>query len=70
MPMYEYRCRACRHEFETYVSGASTVVTCPACAAQEVTRTLSVFGLRSSGPVMSTAPTAGGGCCGGGCGCH
>jgi hypothetical protein len=46
-------------------------VACPTCASANVTRKLSVFGLRSDGgSIASTVPAGGGGCCGGGCGCH
>jgi len=69
VPIYEYRCRGCEHEFEKYVHGPSTKVACPTCQSGDVTRKLSVFGLKSDGGFMA-APTTGGGCCGGGCGCH
>jgi putative FmdB family regulatory protein len=70
MPIYEYRCRGCGQDFEKYVHAATTAVSCPGCASAQVTRKLSVFGLKSdSGPVASTLPS-GGGCCGGGCSCH
>ena len=71
MPIYEYRCRDCAHEFEQYVPSAATAVACPSCATSRVTRKLSVFSLKGeSSPVASTMPSGGGGCCGGGCGCH
>jgi putative FmdB family regulatory protein len=70
MPIYEYRCRECGGEFEKYVAGAGTAVACPGCASGNVMRKLSVFGLKASGPVMSSMPSGGGSCCGGGCGCH
>jgi len=70
VPIYEYRCRGCGHDFEKYVHGATSTVSCPACASGQVTRKLSVFGLKSdSGAVASSLPS-GGGCCGGGCSCH
>ena len=72
MPIYEYRCRGCHKDFEKYVPGASTKVACPECASGDITRKLSVFGLKSDGGVVaSSMPGGGGGCCGGGgCGCH
>ncbi|HEU5323195.1 MAG TPA: zinc ribbon domain-containing protein [Methylomirabilota bacterium] len=72
MPIYEYRCRACGKDFEKYVPGPSAAVACPACAGGDITRKLSVFGLRSDAPVAAATPGAGmtGGCCGGGCRCH
>jgi putative FmdB family regulatory protein len=72
MPIYEYRCRGCGKDFEKYVPAAGTAVACPACDAGDVTRKLSVFGLRSDSAFASASGgmTSGGGCCGGGCGCH
>lgn len=72
MPIYEYRCRGCGNDFEKYVAAPSTAVACPACASADITRKLSVFGLgagTSPSPVASSMGS-GGGCCGGGCGCH
>ena len=69
MPVYEYRCTACGHDFERYVPSGGTAVGCPTCQSPDVTRKLSVVALRAGGPAGSTAP-AGGGCCGGGCRCH
>ncbi|MBI4637573.1 MAG: zinc ribbon domain-containing protein [Candidatus Rokubacteria bacterium] len=70
MPIYEYRCRACGREFETYVATAATAVACPHCDGVEVTRTLSVFGLKTDGAFLPSAAAGSGGCCGGGCACH
>jgi putative FmdB family regulatory protein len=72
MPIYEYRCRRCSGDFEKYVPAAATKVACPACGSGDITRKLSVFGLKSdAGPVASSMPSGGGACCGGGgCGCH
>ena len=70
MPIYEYRCAGCGEAFEKFVQG-QTAVACPRCESPQVTRLLSLVGVRS-GSVMSTVGGAGGGggCCGGGCGCH
>ena len=71
MPIYEYRCRGCGGDFEKYVHTTGTAVACPACASDNVMKKLSVFGLRSDGPVASMPMGGGGGgCCGGGCSCH
>jgi putative FmdB family regulatory protein len=71
MPIYEYRCRGCSTDFEKYVAGTSPAVACPSCASADITRKLSVFGLKSDGGFASSVPAGGGGCCGGGgCGCH
>ena len=43
MPLYEYRCRACRHQFEVLVRAGSTP-SCPSCQAADLERLLSVPG--------------------------
>jgi putative FmdB family regulatory protein len=73
MPVYEYRCRSCEKDFEKYLPRTSATVSCPSCDGTEVMRKLSVFGMKTDGslaPSGTAAMTGGGGCCGGGCGCH
>lgn len=42
MPIYEYACRDCTHEFEALVR-TGTVPACPACGSVELEKQLSVF---------------------------
>ena len=45
MPTYEYRCRACDHEFERFQKISSTPVrTCPECKKRRVQRLISTGG--------------------------
>jgi putative FmdB family regulatory protein len=46
MPIYDFRCRACGHEFEALVPVLGTAA-CPACSAADVERLVSAFGVRS-----------------------
>jgi putative FmdB family regulatory protein len=48
MPIYEYRCRACAHEFEALVRSGDTP-GCPRCAATDLERLLSLFAVDSEG---------------------
>jgi len=42
MPIFEYSCRACGHEFETLVRNAETPA-CARCASPALDKKLSVF---------------------------
>lgn len=44
MPIFEYMCQQCGVEFEKLVFG-NQKVTCPHCAAGEVKKKFSVFGM-------------------------
>lgn len=44
MPIFEYTCEKCGNEFEKLVFG-NQHVTCPRCAAPEVRKRFSVFGM-------------------------
>jgi len=47
MPLYEYRCLGCGHQFELLVLKASQPVGCPSCASDSVERMLSLFAVSS-----------------------
>ena len=64
VPIYEYVCMKCEHQFEELVRDAEPTV-CPACAAQKVVRKYSSFAT-IGGPGKSCGSCAGGNC--GGCG--
>ena len=49
MPIYEYSCRACRHEFEAVVLPTGSPPACPACAGADLERLLSAFAVSSEG---------------------
>jgi putative FmdB family regulatory protein len=72
MPLYEYRCRTCDDVFEVRrpMSESNAPAECPSGHGETV-RLLSMFasaGASPSAPSAAQTP-AGGGCCGGGCGC-
>jgi putative FmdB family regulatory protein len=79
MPLYEYRCLECQHEFEALVpAGRADQATCPECGVQDVRRLLSMFAAPRAGQVGGwdvagravggDGASAPGGCCGGACG--
>ena len=47
MPIFEYQCRGCGHEFELLVL-RDTVPACPSCKAQDLERLLSGFAVNSA----------------------
>lgn len=52
MPIYEYRCKSCDHEFEQLVrAGQDEPDTCPECTEEAITRLISNtnFKLKGSG---------------------
>jgi putative FmdB family regulatory protein len=61
MPLFEYACRACGHEFE-YLTRADRTPTCPSCAGAELEKKLSVFAVSSNTPSASPAAASGAGC--------
>ncbi len=50
MPIYEYQCRTCGHEFETMqkVSDAPEIL-CPSCGKPELSKLVSAAGFRLKG---------------------
>ena len=75
MPMFEYRCTRCGHEFEELVFGDATP-PCPACHAEATEKLISRPCLHSEGRGdFPAAPSSSGGgcagCSGGNCAsCH
>jgi putative FmdB family regulatory protein len=48
MPLFEYSCRTCDHQFEALVRGSDTP-TCPSCHGSALQRRQSVFAARTAG---------------------
>jgi putative FmdB family regulatory protein len=46
MPLYEFECRGCGHQFEALVRDTS-LPSCPACQGQDLERLLSMFAVSS-----------------------
>jgi len=57
MPIYEYKCQACSHQFELLVRSGTTPA-CPACGAEQLERLISLPAINSEsthGQAMSAA---------------
>jgi putative FmdB family regulatory protein len=55
MPIYEYACRGCGHEFEALVR-TGTEPACPSCRSTELERLLSVFATAGAQPERAPMP--------------
>jgi putative FmdB family regulatory protein len=49
MPIFDYRCIRCSHEFELLVLRTSPVPACPSCDSQDLEQLLSGFAVSSEG---------------------
>ncbi len=70
MPIYEYECRSCTHNFEALVrSQREHEVRCPDCGGAELRRLMSVFGFTGAGIRSSASHDTSGcdGCAAGNC---
>ena len=63
MPLFEYACQTCEHEFEALVRGHDTP-ECPSCRSQSLERRQSVFAARSSAAASPISEIPAGGACG------
>ena len=65
MPLFEYACRACDHQFEALVR-ASETPECPSCHGTSLERRLSVFAAHTNGTSTTSAamPVSPCGACG------
>ncbi len=71
MPIYEYVCLNCKHEFELIrpMNQADQPLECSRCGGEEVKRRISLFYAESGGrTVPGTSGASCGGCAGGDCG--
>jgi putative FmdB family regulatory protein len=54
MPLYDFRCRGCTHEFETLVR-AGADPRCPSCGSTDLERLISTSFSVKGGPGLSAA---------------
>jgi putative FmdB family regulatory protein len=62
MPLYEYECQQCHHQFELLVR-AQTEPCCPSCQSHDLQKQLSVFAVGAESPRF-TSPASTPGPCG------
>jgi putative FmdB family regulatory protein len=65
MPIFEYSCKECTHEFEALIFGDQKA-QCPKCHSKKLAPQLSVFAMSAKGSSSSPSntPSPAGGACG------
>jgi putative FmdB family regulatory protein len=58
MPIHEYSCRGCGHQFETLVRSSDTPA-CESCGCTELDKKLSVFATQGENPEPAACGTCG-----------
>jgi putative FmdB family regulatory protein len=61
MPLYEFQCKSCGHEFEDLVLGSARPA-CPSCESPQLQRLLSVFAVNRAADDPMPAAGACGSC--------
>jgi putative FmdB family regulatory protein len=61
MPIFEYLCKSCNHEFEALVFGDEKA-SCPKCRSKSLTPKLSVFAVAAKGTSSGSSIGACGAC--------
>jgi putative FmdB family regulatory protein len=64
MPIFDYRCGACREGFEALVATARARPACPRCGARRSRRLPAAPSLRTTSPAAPALSTCGGPACG------
>jgi putative FmdB family regulatory protein len=69
MPIYEYECQDCGHEFELIrpMCDADKIIECAACKSRNTQRQLSIFNASSGGKILAVSNSGCGSCSGGHC---
>ena len=71
MPIYEFRCKKCKKDFECLVFGKADDVCCPTCNGKRVERLMSAASFKSGGKYTSSSSSGCASCSGGSCStCH
>jgi len=63
MPIFEYLCKSCEHEFEALVFGDEKA-SCPKCHSRTLATKLSVFAVATKNTSASAGPVGACGSCG------
>ncbi len=71
MPIFEFICNKCGHDFEELVMSKSEKIQCPECKSKKVKKQMSTVSFKSSGNYSSSAGPSCSGCTSSNCStCH
>ncbi|WP_028583563.1 FmdB family zinc ribbon protein [Desulfogranum mediterraneum] len=64
MPIFEYQCRDCKHQFELLVTSSQQgePIQCPQCKSTDVTKNISASTIRVGLAASTVRPGPSGGC--------
>jgi putative FmdB family regulatory protein len=63
MPIYEYTCLECDHDFETLVFRSTEKVCCPQCNKENLERKMSTFAVKGTDRFAGSGSSSGCGSC-------
>ena len=69
IPIYEFSCEACGHEFEQLVFRSGENAPCPECDSSDVRRMMSAFAIKSGSKFVAASGASCGSCTPGPGGC-
>ncbi len=58
MPIYDFHCKGCGHEFEGLVRPQGPTVSCPSCKSEDLEKLLSSFAVSSAEKSAAAAKDA------------
>ena len=58
MPIYDFHCKGCGHEFEGLVRPQGPAVSCPSCKSEDLEKLLSSFAVSSAEKSAAAAKDA------------
>ncbi|MEW6265200.1 MAG: zinc ribbon domain-containing protein [Thermodesulfobacteriota bacterium] len=71
MPIFEFHCDKCGHDFEELVRSSHEKICCPECKGRKVRKQMSAVSFKSGGKYVSSSGPSCSSCGGGSCGtCH